>query len=156
MNEPTLMNRDNATPGTSLGEWRITPSKSQIFMFSAITWNRHQIHFNADQAKSEGFPDIVVQRGLIGNFLARFVTEWAGRHGHLERLRWKVLRSAFPGQELRCGGEITRIESEDIDGNKRAECMIRVLNPDGLQVAEGEARVRLAHPRTSRSGDRDR
>jgi hydroxyacyl-ACP dehydratase HTD2-like protein with hotdog domain len=127
------------TAGASLGELRLTPTRSQLFMFSAITWNRHQIHFDKDQALAEGFPDVAVQRGLIGNYLARLTTGWAGEYGRLERLAWRVTRSAFPGQELRCQGEISEVATI-VDATQVA-CTLRILNPDNNQVATGQAQV---------------
>ena len=110
-------------------------------MFSAVTWNRHKIHFDKDQAMAEGFPDVAVQRGLIGNYLARLVTSWAGQDGRLQRLHWKVTRSAFPEQELRCQGTITDVAS--LHEVTRVDCALRVLNPEFEQVATGDARVRF-------------
>ena len=37
-----------------LPELRVLPTPMQIFMFSAITWNRHHIHYSADAARAEG------------------------------------------------------------------------------------------------------
>jgi hydroxyacyl-ACP dehydratase HTD2-like protein with hotdog domain len=55
--------------GTKLGELVKKPDRRQLFMFSAITWNRHAIHYDRQSAREEGLPDVVVQRALIGNFL---------------------------------------------------------------------------------------
>ena len=122
-------------------ELRVTPSRTQLFTFGAITWNRHKIHFDRAHAEAEGFSDVVVQRGLLGNFLARSVASWAGAAARLERLQWKVYQSAFPDQELRCQGEVTKV-SEDA-GASVVECALRILNPQGGQVALGEAKVRF-------------
>lgn len=141
MLQPLSTKRTDLKSGASLGELRLTPTRSQLFMFSAVTWNRHQIHFDKDRARAEGLPDVAVQRGLIGNYLARLTTAWAGEFGHLERLYWRVTRSAFPGQELRCRGEISEVGTYR-DATQVA-CVLRVLNPDDDQVAEGKARVRF-------------
>lgn len=122
-------------------ELRVTPNRTQVFTFGAITWNRHKIHFDRAQAEAEGFSDVVVQRGLLGNFLARSVTGWAGTEGRLERLQWKVIQSAFPDQELRCQGEVTKVSEEG--GASVVDCSLRIMNPDGAQVVLGEARVRF-------------
>jgi hydroxyacyl-ACP dehydratase HTD2-like protein with hotdog domain len=122
-------------------ELRVTPSRTQLFSFCAITWNRHKIHFDRAHAEAEGFKDVVVQRGLLGDFLARSVQRWAGPSARLERLSWKVSQSAFPDQELRCQGEVTRVSREG--EASVAECTLRIMNPEGAQVAAGEARVRF-------------
>ena len=83
------------------------PTAMQLFMFSAATWNRHRIHYERDAARAEGHGDVVVQRALIGNVFARHVAAWLGGQGHLQRLAWRVLASALPGQRLRCQGAVT-------------------------------------------------
>ena len=122
-------------------ELRVTPNRTQLFTFGAITWNRHKIHFDRAHAEAEGFADVVVQRGLLGNFLARAVGSWAGPNGRLERLQWKVSQSAFPDHELRCQGEVTNVQ--EAAGTSVVDCVLRILNPAGVHVASGEARVRF-------------
>jgi hypothetical protein len=82
-------------------------------MFSAITWNRHRIHYEPDAARAEGHADVVAQRALIGNLFARHVQTWLGTEGRLQRLGWRVLASATPGQRLRCQGAITGCLADD-------------------------------------------
>ncbi|MDW6064467.1 hypothetical protein SAZ11_49175 [Streptomyces sp. FXJ1.4098] len=51
----------------------------QLFRFSAVSWNAHRIHYDAEFAASEGFPDTVVQSTLHGEMLSRHALDWAGR-----------------------------------------------------------------------------
>jgi len=111
----------------------------QLFMFSAITWNRHRIHYDRDAAMGEGLPDIVVQRALIGNFLARLITDWVGDSAELRTLEWKVARSALPDKEIVCRARIKeRVESE---AEKYLVCEVTVTDEDEQVVASGQARV---------------
>jgi hydroxyacyl-ACP dehydratase HTD2-like protein with hotdog domain len=118
---------------TALPELVVVPDHQQIFSFSAVTWNRHHVHYSKDAAVAEGLPDVVVQRALLGDFLARAV----GEQGELRELSWKVRSSATPGMRLRCQGEITAAE----DGS--AECELRIVGDDDRVVAEGRARLEL-------------
>jgi hydroxyacyl-ACP dehydratase HTD2-like protein with hotdog domain len=120
---------------------RVTPTHQQIFMFSAVTWNRHHIHYSKDAARAEGHRDVVAQRALIGNYLARVLTEWMASEGTIERLAWKVIRSAFPGGELTCGGRVVAASSS-ADGVTLFECELAIENTEGEVVAQGSARVR--------------
>jgi 3-methylfumaryl-CoA hydratase len=53
---------------------RIVPDATLLFHFSALGFNAHKIHLDRDYARSvEGFPDLVVNGGLI----ALLVTEFA-------------------------------------------------------------------------------
>jgi hydroxyacyl-ACP dehydratase HTD2-like protein with hotdog domain len=106
-------------------------------MFSAVTWNRHHIHYSKDAAISQGLPDSVVQRALIGNFLARLITNWVGDGAYLRKLAWKVTRSALPGRDIVCRGKIKeRIDSED---EKYLICEVTASNESDELIASGEA-----------------
>ena len=124
---------------TQIPELIVCPDRTQIFMFSAITWNRHLIHYSKDAAISEGLPDIVVQRALIGNFLARLITDWVGDSAELRRLAWKVTRSALPGRDIVCRGKIK--ERMDSDGDKCLICEVTAYNENDELIASGDATV---------------
>jgi hydroxyacyl-ACP dehydratase HTD2-like protein with hotdog domain len=48
---------------------RRTPSHLQLFLFSAATANPHRIHYDQSYARSEGYPDVIVQAHLHAAFL---------------------------------------------------------------------------------------
>jgi hydroxyacyl-ACP dehydratase HTD2-like protein with hotdog domain len=125
----------------SLPELTVTPTHTQLFMFSAVTWNRHHIHYSKDAAMAEGLPDVVVQRALLGNFLARALTDWLGDAGELRELSWKVLSSATPGRTLRCQGEVTAREVGPATSSLR--CDVRIVDDRGTTIATGRAMVVL-------------
>lgn len=124
---------------TQIPELIVCPDHTQIFMFSAVTWNRHHIHYSKDAAISEGLSDIVVQRALIGNFLARLITNWIGDSAELRKLTWKVTRSALPGKDVVCRGKIKeKIDSED---EKHLICEVTASNENDELIASGDATV---------------
>ncbi|MFT3907347.1 MAG: hypothetical protein QM718_13690 [Steroidobacteraceae bacterium] len=120
-------------------ELQITPTHGQIFMFSAVTWNRHHIHFSKDAALAEGHADIVVQRALLGNFMARHLGNWLGSRGDIRRLIWKVQKSATPGRMLRCQGTV--IAADETDDGQQLHCTLRIVDDADAVVASGEATV---------------
>jgi hydroxyacyl-ACP dehydratase HTD2-like protein with hotdog domain len=129
---------------TALPELAVTPDCTQVFMFSAATWNRHHIHFDKDAAIVEGHAGVVVQRGLIGNFLSRLVTSWLGDRGEIRELSWKVVRSAQPNRTLRCLGHV---KGEEREGARHfVLCELQALDDQGQQVATGDAKVELFGP----------
>jgi hydroxyacyl-ACP dehydratase HTD2-like protein with hotdog domain len=142
---PTLLDTlTHASLPMPLPELQVVPDHMQIFMFSAITWNRHHVHYSKDAAISEGLPDVVVQRALLGDFLARAVGEWAGDEADLRELSWKVRSSATPGARLRCQGSVTAVHAGDGDGaGTFAECELRIVRDDDQLVASGSARLEL-------------
>lgn len=124
-----------------LPELSFKPTHAQVFMFSAVTWNRHHIHYSDEAAKAEGHTGVVVQRGLIGNFLARMLTKWLAGKGEIRGLSWKVVKSARPGDELRCRGEMTSIIERD--GQRLYVCALRVVDSQDQLLAEGTAELEL-------------
>lgn len=128
---------DEAT--IEIPELQITPSSAQLFMFSAVTWNRHRIHYSKDAALDEGHPDIVVQRALLGNFMARHVGRWLGDHGRILQLSWRVVKSATPGHLLRCQGTATAQSRPSGAGQMR--CALRIIDSSDSLVSTGEAVV---------------
>lgn len=131
------LNWEKITTTTQIPELIVCPDHKQIFMFSAVTWNRHHIHYNKNAAVSEGLPDVVVQRALIGNFLARLITGWVGNNAELRELEWKVTRSALPGKNIFCRGKI----KEKIDSEKYLICELTATNENGELIASGDAKV---------------
>lgn len=96
-----------------LPDLMVKPTREMIFMFSAVTWNRHKIHYSDVYAKSEGHRDIVVQRGLLGNFIARQIGGWLPENGHIRRLKWRVVDSAYPDEVLICQSKLTDTKLEE-------------------------------------------
>jgi hydroxyacyl-ACP dehydratase HTD2-like protein with hotdog domain len=131
---------DAALP-LALPELEVVPDHMQIFQFSAITWNRHHVHYSKDAALAEGLPDVVVQRALLGDFLARAVGDWAGEEADLRELSWKVRSSATPNVRLRCQGEVVAVDA--CDGATFANCVLRIVRDDDELVASGAARLEL-------------
>jgi len=111
----------------------LVPDTTHIFMFSAVTWNRHRIHFDKDAAREEGHQDVVVQRALLGNYLALMLQQWLDAHGTIRQLSWKVISSAVPGKTLRCCGTVV-----DRTGST-LRCDLKILTENDAVVASGAA-----------------
>jgi len=119
----------------------LEPTAGQVFMFSAVTWNRHHIHYSDEAARAEGHQGVVVQRALIGNFLARLLTGWLAERGEIRSLSWKVVKSARPGRPLRCGGDVVTVE--ELGGERRLRCELKVVGEDDELLATGNATLIL-------------
>jgi hydroxyacyl-ACP dehydratase HTD2-like protein with hotdog domain len=145
--------RENLFVKAHIPELIVCPDRSQIFMFSAVTWNRHHIHYSKDAAISEGLPDIVVQRALIGNFLARLITNWVGEGAELRKLAWKVTRNALPGKNIVCRGKIK--ERIDSDNEKCLVCEVTASNENDELIASGDATIKFAVNQSLEEDDRD-
>lgn len=114
-------------------------SYMQLFMFSAVTWNRHLIHYNTEFARHDGLPDVATHRALIGNLLAQMLSNWAGEAGRVAKIEWSVRNTAIPGDTLICKGKV--LEKCDEGTEKFADCEIWVENQRGDLIAKGKGAV---------------
>lgn len=130
-------NLDRQPLSQELPEVVVTPTTTDIFCFSAVTWNRHKIHFDKEAAQAEGHADVVVQRALLGNYFALLLDRWLGQHGDVRKLSWKVLSSALPGKPLRCLGQAS------MEGSNVAHCEMSIIDETGNVVATGKAECAL-------------
>ena len=133
----SMISWESVSVGMQIPELVVRPDHAQVFMFSAVTWNRHHIHYSKDAALREGLPDIVVQRGLIGNFLARLLTDWAGDKVVLRRLAWRMVRSAVVDSEIVCRGRV--VDRTDSPEGRCLRCEVTAADAHGDCLASGDA-----------------
>ncbi|MEU5030596.1 hotdog family protein [Streptomyces milbemycinicus] len=110
-------------------------SRVQLFRFSAVSWNAHRIHYDAEFAASEGFPDAVVQSTLHGETLSRHALDWAGPDARLESVAWRNVATAVAGEQLTWTGTVTAVE------DARITLAVRVLKADGSECVTGTVEV---------------
>jgi len=71
---------DDVEPGDELPPLTVTVDETQMFFFSAATYNGHRIHYDKQWARDvEGYDDVLVQGPLQAALLARAITDWIGR-----------------------------------------------------------------------------
>lgn len=99
---------DDVEPGYAIPVLAVTVTETQMFFFSAATYNGHRIHYDRDFARDvEGYDDVLVQGPLQAALLARALTDWIGGAGRLVSFSVQNRAIAYPGQELRFGGVVT-------------------------------------------------
>jgi hydroxyacyl-ACP dehydratase HTD2-like protein with hotdog domain len=95
----------------------VTVDETQMFFYSAATYNGHRIHYDKTWATEvEGYPNILVHGPLQGSLLARAVTDWAGPDGRLVSFAFQNRASALAGDELRFTGTVTGKHDEGDGG----------------------------------------
>ena len=73
------------------------PTAAQLFRFSAVTFNSHRIHYDADYVRDEeGYPALVVHGPLTAAKLAGL----AGRGGALRAFAFRAQAPLFLGQAI--------------------------------------------------------
>lgn len=105
---------DDVTVGTELPTVVRNASRAQLFLYSAATWNPHRIHYDADYARFEGHPDVIVHGPLQGAWLSQYVTDWIGPGGRLVELSWQNRASALPEVDYEFRGKVVAIDGDRV------------------------------------------
>ena len=101
-------------PHTAWGR-TVVPDAVTLFRYSALTWNSHRIHYDADYARDvEGYPDLVVHGPLLATLLADLASE----RGTLSRFRFQARAPLFRGDTVVLEGQ-KREDGEREDGERR-------------------------------------
>lgn len=99
---------DDVEPGDEIPDLTATVDETQLFFFSAATYNGHRIHYDKQWAREvEGYDDVLVQGPLQSALLARALTDWVGGRGRIVEYSVQNRAVAHPGQELTFGGVVT-------------------------------------------------
>ena len=99
---------EDVETGTAVTPLMVTATETQMFFFSAATYNGHRIHYDKDFARDvEGYDTVLVQGPLQAALLSRALTDWIGGDGRLVAFSVQNRAIAHPGQELTFGGVVT-------------------------------------------------
>lgn len=126
--------------GDALPERQHTPSNVSLFLYNAVIWNPHRIHYDRDYTVNvEKHPEIVIDGPLQGDWLAQVVVNWAGDAADMKAFRYSNRRASYLGETLTSGGTITAIDADagtvDLD--------LFIKNADGDVLTPGSARVQF-------------
>jgi hydroxyacyl-ACP dehydratase HTD2-like protein with hotdog domain len=99
---------EDVETGTAVSPLTVTVNETQMFFFSAATYNGHRIHYDKDFARDvEGYDNVLVHGPLQAAFLSRALTDWIGGDGRLVAFSVQNRAVAHPGHELTFGGVVT-------------------------------------------------
>jgi hydroxyacyl-ACP dehydratase HTD2-like protein with hotdog domain len=99
---------DDVGVGAQIPTLTVIVDETQLFFFSAATYNGHRIHYDKEWARTvEGYDDVLVQGPLQAALLARAIGDWIGGRGRLVSFAVQNRAIAYPGQQLSFGGTVT-------------------------------------------------
>lgn len=136
---------DDVREGDRIPDLAWTVDETQLFFFSAATYNGHRIHYDKRWAREvEGYDDVLVHGPLQAALLARALTDWIGGHGKLVEYAVQNRAIALPGQLLTFGGVVTakHIIAETMPGYGRVDLDVTGRRDDTL-LMPGTATVAL-------------
>lgn len=129
--------------GDALPERSFTPTIAELFLYSAVIWNAHRIHYDQPYTtEDEGYPGLLITGPLQGDWLCQALTDWMGEGGTLERLTFTHRQAAYLGQTLTTGGRVTAVDT----ASGRVTVGLHVRNESGAVVTPGEAVIRFPVP----------
>ncbi|WP_027944627.1 MaoC family dehydratase [Amycolatopsis taiwanensis] len=132
---------DDVTVGDDIPQLSLVVDETQMFFFSAATYNGHRIHYDKSWArKVEGYPGVLVHGPLQAALLIRAVTDWIGGDGRLITYAVRNRAPAFAGQELTFGGRVTA--TREVDGRGLVDLEITGRRGDEV-LMPGTATVSL-------------
>lgn len=74
----------------------VTPDSTLLFRYSALTFNGHRIHYDADYCREkEGYENLVVHGPLMATLLAAFAEEVSGRR--IREFSYRAISPALVG-----------------------------------------------------------
>jgi hydroxyacyl-ACP dehydratase HTD2-like protein with hotdog domain len=135
---PTL---DTIAVGTAIEPRAHAPSMVSLFLYNAVIWNPHRIHFDETYTTQvEKHPGIVIDGPLQGDWLSQVVTHWLGDDGELVELEYSNRRACYLGETLQAGGEVVEVDRDA----RTVTLEIFIKNEQDEVIAPGRAKVRLS------------
>ena len=108
----------------------IQPSAVQLFRYSALTFNAHRIHYDADYARTdEGYPGIIVHGPLVATFLLELLRAAANTRP-VREFSYRALNPLILGETLEV---CARTDGERVS--------LWATGPGGIVIMTAEALV---------------
>ncbi len=105
---------EDVDTGDAIPALTVTVDETQMFFFSAATYNGHRIHYDKEWARDvEGYDNVLVHGPLQAALLSRALTDWIGGDGRLVAFSVQNRAIAYAGEELTFGGVVTGKRSTD-------------------------------------------
>ncbi len=107
---PPVLVGTKPAPQAEWGE-TITPDTRRLFRYSAVTYNTHRIHYDADYARDvEGYPGLVVHGPLIATLMLE-ACQRAHPGRAVRRFSYRALRPLFAPAPFQVGGIDTGVDT---------------------------------------------
>lgn len=131
---------DSIRVGDQLPSRAHEASNVSLFLYNAAVWNAHRIHYDAEYTTEvEGYPGIVIDGPLQGDWLCQVATNWLGDAGRVVRFDYSNRIAAYLGEVLTSGGRVTAVDPHA----RRVELELFITNAAGEITTPGSATVEL-------------
>jgi acyl dehydratase len=126
---------DDVREGQPLPEIRVDKlTRTDFVRYAGASGDFNPIHHDQTFAEASGNPTVFAMGMLNAGILSRVVTAFAGRH-NVRRYKVRFATRAWPGDDVVCGGAVTRKWEEG--GEKLVEGEIQAVNQKGETLISG-------------------
>ncbi len=139
---PTLLHGD-VTVGAALPELAYPVTATTVVLGALATRDWRPMHHDKDFAVNRnGTQDIFLNTPNQAAWFERFVTDWTGPFGRLQRMTFRMHGSIFPGDTMVFRGTVTDVGIDEagcgwvaldiavsVDGDPKTTCTARVALP---------------------------
>lgn len=127
--------------GDALPERVFTPTNVSLFLYNAVIWNAHRIHYDEPYATGvEKHPAIVIDGPLQGDWLTQAAVNWAGDEGQLVEFEYSNRKASYLGASLTSGGVVKAIDA----ASGRVTLELFIKDEGGAITSPGSAVVHFA------------
>jgi len=135
-----MLRYEDILVGAALPTRDHTASIVQLLMYNAAIWNPHRIHFDhAYATEEEGYPAIVLDGPLQGDWIGQVVTDWIDDAATLVSFGYANRRAAYLGETMTAGG---RVEEKN-DDTREVKVSLFLKNAAGEVTIPGHAVVKF-------------
>lgn len=119
---------------------QITPDPVLLFSYSALTLNRHRIHYDRNYATGvEGYPGLVVHGPLIATLLLDLLRQ-AQPHKVVTRFQFRAVRPTYDLHAFDIKGDMSHANASSQNGGDTVE--LWALDHDGFLTMQATATIR--------------
>ncbi|MDA1073815.1 MAG: hypothetical protein O3A63_03500 [Proteobacteria bacterium] len=127
--------------GDAIAERSFSASNVSLFLYNAIIWNAHRIHYDEPYTQQvERHPAIVIDGPLQGDWLSQCALNWAGDAADLVNFRYRNSTAAYLGETLITGGTVVEVDQSA----RQVRVELFVKNQKGEVITPGEATLRFS------------
>jgi len=98
--------------GDALPPLRVDITPTLIVAGALAGQDFQDVHHDVPAARRRGHPDIFMNVVTTSGLIGRFVTDWAGPHAIIKKLRLRLGRPNYPGDQMLMTGKITSLDQQ--------------------------------------------
>lgn len=125
--------------GTDVPALERSVSRVQSTVYCASIRFAHQVHFDDDLCRAQGWKGVILPGFLMGNWCLEAVTRMLGPQSVVRAMSFRLTSVAYPDTLMRTSGAVTAVEHEA--GCTVVTCAMKVVDPDGTTVTKATVTV---------------